>query len=239
MPNYLQGGLVTPESAGLMRGVIGWSFGVPIASTITASPGGLVRAAGGNVTVTTTAAHNWQIGNTVYIGFTVVAVQGTTTAVTGLEPTSVGGTRFGGNYTITAIGSATTATLVPIDDALRHQAPDTGGTGTAISIAFEQPAPPQAGQAFAINNTSLLAGPLGFAVDGKFSAAPGAFEVDIQVADVDADANYQTISNGNVTTVDATNFTFHFDCTWIVAKFARVKLLTRTNAVGFVATIRG
>jgi autotransporter adhesin len=169
----------------------------------------------------------------------VVPVIGTGTAVTGLEPASVGGTRFGGNYTITAIPSGTTATLAPIDDALRHQAPDTGGTGTAISIAFESPTPPQGGQAFDINSTMLLAGPLGFAVDGKFSAAPGAFEVDIQVADIDADANYQTISNGNVTTVDATNNTFHFDCTWVVAKFARVKLLTRTNAVGFVATIRG
>lgn len=222
-----------------MRGVVGYSFGVPVASTITASPGGLVRAAGGVVTVTVSSAHNWQIGSNVYIGQGVVPVIGTTTGVTGTEPTSVGGTRFNGNYTITAIPSGTTATLVPIDDALRHQAPDTGGVGTAISIAFEQPTPPQAGQAFAINSTLSLAGPLGFAVDGKFSGAPGVFEVDIQAADIDADANYQTISNGNVSTVDATNQTFHFDCTWVVAKFVRVKLLTRTNAVGFVATIRG
>lgn len=230
MPNYVQGSLNAPLQ-GLMRGVVGYSFGALTASTITASPGGLVRAAGGNVTVTTSANHNWQIGNNVYIGLQANP--------TGTEPTSVGGTRFGGNYTITAIPSPTTATLVPVDDALRHQAPDTGGTGTAISIAFESPTPPQAGQAFAVNSTMLLSGPLGFAVDGKFSAAPGAFEVDIQVADVDADANYQTISNGNVTTVDATNFTFHFDCTWIVAKFVRAKLLTRTNAVGFVCSIRG
>lgn len=222
-----------------MRGVVGWSFGVPAAATIAASPTGLVRAAGGIVTLTTGSAHNFLVGNNVYIGQGVVPVTGTTTGVTGLEPTSVGGTRFNGNYTITAIGSATTATLVPVDDALRHQAPDTGGTGTAIGIAFESPTVPQAGQAFAINSTMLLAGPLGFAVDGKFSGAPGVFEADIQVADVDADANYQTISSGNVATVDATNNTFHFDCTWVVAKFARVKLLTRTNAVGFVATIRG
>src|SRR6266850_2246024 len=101
-----------------MRGVVGYSFGALTASTITASPGGLVRAAGGNVTVTTSANHNWQIGNNVYIGLQANP--------TGTEPASVGGTRFGGNYTITAIPSATTATLVPVDDALRHQAPDTG-----------------------------------------------------------------------------------------------------------------
>lgn len=212
---------------------MGWSFGVPTAVTIAASPTGLVRAAGGVVTLTTSGNHNFQAGNLCTIGLASVP------PAAGKEPTSVGGTTFGGVYTITAIPSATTATLVPISDILLHQAVDTGGTGTAISLAFESPTPPQAGQAFAINSTMLLGGPLGFAVDGKFSAAPGVFEVDIQVADVDADANYQTISNGNVSTVDATNNTFHFDCTWIVAKFVRAKLLTRTNAVGFVCSIRG
>lgn len=232
MPNYTQSANAS-SLPGLLRGAIGYSWGVPTAAAIAASPTGLVRAAGGTVTLTTSSAHNFQIGQVVTVGQAVIP------PATGTEPTSVLGTRFNGRYTITAIPSGTTATLIPLDDVLLHQPADTGGTGTAISIAYESPAPPQAGKAFAVSSTLLLSGPLGFAVDGMFSGAPGAFEVDIQVADVDADANYQTISNGNVTTVDATNNTFHFDCTWVVAKFVRAKLLARTNAVGFVCSIRG
>jgi hypothetical protein len=108
-----------------------------------------------------------------------------------------------------------------------------------MSIAYETPAAPQAGQAFALAGPLSLSSSFGFAVDGKFSAAPGAFEVDVQVADIDADANYQTASGMNITTVDATNNTFHADCTLVTAKFARVRLLSRTNAVGLVSTIRG
>jgi hypothetical protein len=232
VPNYGQSTSLAPLS-GLMRGVVGYSFGVPTAAAIAASPTGLVRAATGIVTLTTSAAHNFQIGNICTIGLASIP------PAVGKSVTSVGGTNFEGAYTITAIPSVTTATLVPISDILLHQVADTGGTGTATSIAYETPAAPQAGQAFALNSTMLLAGPLGFAVDGKFSASPGVFEVDVQVADVDADANYQTISNGNVSTVDTTNFTFHFDCTWVVAKFARLRLVTRTNSVGFVGSIRG
>lgn len=232
MPNYVQGSSTAPLS-GLLRGVVGYSFGVPTAATIAASPTGLVRAANGVVTLTTSANHNFQIGNTCTIGLASVP------PAAGKEPTSVLGTTFGGVYTITAIPSATTATLVPIADVLLHQPADTGGTGTAISIAFESPTPPQAGQAFALAGSRSLSSSVGFAADGKFSAAPGVFEVDVQVADVDADANYQTISSGNVTTVDATNNTFHFDCPLVVANFARLKLTLRTNAVGFVGTIRG
>ena len=71
---------------------------------------------------------------------------------------------------------------------------------------------------------------------GQFSGAPGAFEVDCQAADVDSDTSYQTLSNGNITSVDATNNTFHFEvvCT---AKFARMLMRSRTNAVSITATI--
>ncbi len=78
-----------------------------------------------------------------------------------------------------------------------------------------------------------------FSVDGKFSGAPGAFEVDVQVAAVDADTNYQTISGGNITTVDATNFTFHIDCPTVTAKFMRLLVRTRTNSVTLTATVTG
>jgi hypothetical protein len=83
-----------------------------------------------------------------------------------------------------------------------------------------------------------------FSIDGKFSGLPGAtnttgFEVDVQVAAVDVDANYQTINNGNITTVDATNFTFHIDCPQVVGRFMRLLVRTRTNSVTLTATVTG
>ena len=78
-----------------------------------------------------------------------------------------------------------------------------------------------------------------FSVDGKFSAAPGTFEVDLQVAATDADTAYQTCSNCNITTVDSTNNTFHLDATLVTAKFARLLMRSRTNSVTITATITG
>lgn len=78
-----------------------------------------------------------------------------------------------------------------------------------------------------------------FAIDGQFSGAPGAFEVDVQVAAVDVTGNYQTISGGAITTVDATNQTFHLDATQVTAKFVRLLLRTRTNSVTCTATVTG
>lgn len=78
-----------------------------------------------------------------------------------------------------------------------------------------------------------------FSVDGKFSGAPGAFEVDVQVAAADSDTNYQTCSNCNITTVDATNQTFHLDAVLVNAKYARLLMRSRTNSVTITATITG
>ncbi len=75
-----------------------------------------------------------------------------------------------------------------------------------------------------------------FSCDAKFSGAPGAFEVDVQVAAVDSDTNYQTISNGNITTADATNNTFHIDATLTNAKFMRLLMRSRGNSVSITAT---
>jgi hypothetical protein len=85
--------------------------------------------------------------------------------------------------------------------------------------------------AWALDNTTP------FSVDAKFSGAPGAFEVDVQVAAVDADTNYQTIASGNITSVDATNNTFHVDCSQVHARFVRLLMRSRTNAVSITATI--
>ena len=220
MPNYAQASLLAPMRGIEAGGLVGYSFGASGSVAIAASPGGVSRAAGGTVSLTTSVAHNFALGETVTL----------------INVTSVLGTRFGGNYIISAIGSATTATLLPVDDILLHQGPDTGGGGNAISVQFEQPAVPQAGRAFALpvgDYRSVFS----LFVNGLFSGAPGAFEVDVQVSDVDTDTRYQTISGGNITTADATNNTFHLDGTWTGAKFARLRMLSRTNAVGFIGTI--
>jgi hypothetical protein len=73
--------------------------------------------------------------------------------------------------------------------------------------------------------------------DRLFSGAPGAFEIDVQVSDVDVDTQYQTCANGNITTVDATNQTFHFDGSTVLATFVRLLLRSRTNAVNVTADI--
>lgn len=78
-----------------------------------------------------------------------------------------------------------------------------------------------------------------FSVDGKFSGAPGTFEVDVQVAATDADTNYQTCSGCNVTTVDSTNNTFHVDAWGVTARFVRLLMRTRGNSVSITATVTG
>jgi hypothetical protein len=78
-----------------------------------------------------------------------------------------------------------------------------------------------------------------FSVDAQFSGAPGVFEVDVQVAATDSDTNYQTCSNCNVTTVDATNNTFHLDAVLVNAKYVRLLMRSRTNAVSITARITG
>lgn len=65
-----------------------------------------------------------------------------------------------------------------------------------------------------------------FSVDIVFAGAPGAFEIDVQVADVDVDARYQTIQGGQINAVDAVNNTAHLDAPENTAKF--VRLLNRT-----------
>jgi len=104
----------------------------------------------------------------------------------------------------------------------------------------EQPAPGSGG-ASASQRVALgmkEGGPGGFSVTGFFSGAPGSFEIDVQVSDVDADTQYQTISGGNITTVDATNNTFHLDGSGVLATFVRLLMRSRTNAVNVTADIR-
>lgn len=104
----------------------------------------------------------------------------------------------------------------------------------------EQPAPGSGGgsasQRVAVG--TQRGSPGGFSVTGFFSGAPGAFEIDVQVSDIDADAQFQTCANGNVTSVDGTNQTFHFDGSTVLATFVRLLMRSRTNGVNVTADIR-
>lgn len=77
-----------------------------------------------------------------------------------------------------------------------------------------------------------------FSVDAKFSGAPGAFEVDVQVASVDTDTNYQTCSNCNITTVDSTNNTFTLQVPGNMSQYVRLLMRSRANSVSIVARIK-
>ncbi len=77
-----------------------------------------------------------------------------------------------------------------------------------------------------------------FSVDAKFSGAPGAFEVDVQVASVDTDTNYQTCSNCNITTVDATNNTFTLQVPGNMSQYVRLLMRSRANAVSITCRIK-
>jgi hypothetical protein len=77
-----------------------------------------------------------------------------------------------------------------------------------------------------------------FSVDAQFSGAPGAFEVDVQVASKDSDTSYQTCSNCNITTVDSTNNTFTLQVPGNMSPFVRLLMRSRTNSVSIIARIK-
>ncbi len=128
----------------------------------------------------------------------------------------------------------------PVYNALPAIALDSGAVVTVWSA--ETPTPGNgtisASQQVALQIKNAKAG-APFSVDLKFSGAPGASEVDVQVASTDADGNYQTISNGNITTFDSVNNTAHLDATLVTAKFVRLLMRSRTNSVTITATITG
>jgi hypothetical protein len=61
--------------------------------------------------------------------------------------------------------------------------------------------------------------------------------VDVQAASQDNDADYQTVVNGNLTSRDTVNFTFRFDGSTVVARYLRLLMRSRTNAVSVSARI--
>lgn len=81
-------------------------------------------------------------------------------------------------------------------------------------------------------------------IEVQFSAAPGAFEIDIQDADTDADAFYQTVQLPGgagpvkITAVSAQNIA-RFELNPFTAKFIRVVLKSLTNNVGLRLKVTG
>jgi hypothetical protein len=69
-------------------------------------------------------------------------------------------------------------------------------------------------------------------VEVEFSGDPGAFSIDLQTADTDADKYYVT-----KTTLSAVNSSFvgRLEVPQIVAKFARLVLVSKANAVNVTA----
>jgi hypothetical protein len=114
------------------------------------------------------------------------------------------------------------------------------GVGQSYTVWSAETPTPGNGTTAASQQVSIAAGTSGtttpFSVDGQFSATPGAFEVDVQVSSVDSDTDYQTCSNCNVTSVDATNFTFHIDVIG-VTRYVRLLMRSRTNSVSITARI--
>jgi hypothetical protein len=226
MPAYVQSSPLSPMLA-IQKGQLGYSWGLRANVAIAASPAGLVRSVQNGVVVVTlntlaAVAHLFQAGQEL--------------TITGAQ--SVLGTIFDGGYLIASIPSASSAVLIPLNPVLMHQSADTGGGGNANSIQYEQPALLSLGKAFALSNFPISDNPAGFSADGVFNGAPGAFELDVQVAEVDAPANYQTIAGGNITAVDATNNTFHLDAPTAGARFVAAFLRSRANGVGLIVSFR-
>ena len=100
----------------------------------------------------------------------------------------------------------------------------------------ETPAPPQASAQAALASAFDNTAP-SISVEISFSGDPGAFEIDIQDADTDADKFYQTIPAGGVISAVSANFTARTELVPIKGRFVRLKLVTRTNAVALTAKI--
>jgi hypothetical protein len=128
--------------------------------------------------------------------------------------------------TMSAYGTLSPTAIYPGDviTVFKAETPTAGATSASASQAVALAGPYNAG------NTGLD-------VSGFFSGDPGTFELDVQVSNDDVDAHYQTVANGNITSVDSTNNTFHFDGATVKAAFARLLMRTRGNVVSVTATI--
>lgn len=89
--------------------------------------------------------------------------------------------------------------------------------------------PNKASPAFQLERLKSAFYPWGFAMEFTFSGAPGTFEIDVQGAEVDKDANYNTIGTA-VTAVNSNNVA-RFESTTLFPKFVRAFVKTLGNDV--------
>jgi hypothetical protein len=100
---------------------------------------------------------------------------------------------------------------------------------SALAPIASQRASVQIGNALPLESISI---------EVEFNGAPGAFEIDIQDADTDADAFYQTIPNAKIMAVSAQNIA-RFELNPFTGKFVRVVLKSLTNNVGLRVKVTG
>jgi hypothetical protein len=76
--------------------------------------------------------------------------------------------------------------------------------------------------------------PFGVSFQAKFSANPGVFGIDIQIADTDLDADYVTVA-----TISASNATFvgRYDLTNLWPRFVRAHVSALGNSVGVTVLV--
>lgn len=116
--------------------------------------------------------------------------------------------------------------------------PGYAGTGLAQMLNYNQqqflfqketvPAG-TASMAVQLKRIEGMAYPFGASFELVFGGAPGVFEVDIQTADTDQDANYVTINILNSGLNSANVGRLELPLFW--AKYVRAKVITLTNAV--------
>lgn len=118
-------------------------------------------------------------------------------------------------------GSATPATMTPGWPSTvwnDENVPTTGAAQYSVPVSMKRQA----------NMPNCLS------VELAFAANPGAFSVEVQFADTDADKYYVTRPPAFASGLSA-GFTGRIEYTNIVAKLARLKMVTLTNAVKVTA----
>ena len=111
---------------------------------------------------------------------------------------------------------------------------------TAQTLEAGRPAMVWNNESVAVNSSSLAVGlqrhenfPNCLSVEVLFASDPGAFAVDLQMADTNEDKYFVT----KATLEEGLNATFagRIEATNVVAKFARLRMVTLTNAVNVTA----
>lgn len=106
---------------------------------------------------------------------------------------------------------------------------------TVAVFAAEQPAVPSASVAVAIAQAGYDGIIPNLSVEGFFSGAPGVFSLQLQTSDTDGDGMYQ--NEGAAIAAVSANQSFRAEFANVRAKFARILMTARANAVNLTARI--